>query len=100
MLRREPTEAERRLWRALRRLNRQGDAHFRRQPPIGGYVVDFADLGRRLVVEVDGGQHAGAADAARDAWLVGEGFLVLRFRNNEVLGSTGGVVRRRHRRHR
>ena len=90
--RREPTEAERRLWRALRRLNRQGEAHFRRQAPIGGFIVDFADLGRRLVVEVDGGQHAGEADAARDAWLAGEGFLVLRFWNNEVLGNADGVV--------
>ena len=65
-LRRVPTEAEGRLWRVLRRVNRQGQAHFRRQAPIGAFIVDFADLGRRLAIEIDGRRHGGEAGAARD----------------------------------
>ncbi len=69
-LRKNPTEAEKRLWDALRR--RQIDSHrFRRQVPLGIYVVDFLCLERRLVVEVDGGQHAVEMerDEARTRWL-------------------------------
>ncbi len=93
-LRKNPTEAERRLWARLRRYQLDGGCQFRRQAPIGRYVVDFACFERGLVVEVDGGQHAWreAADADRTAWLEGEGFRVLRFWNNEVLGNTDGVV--------
>jgi very-short-patch-repair endonuclease len=62
--------------------------------PLGDYVVDFACLEARLVVEVDGGQHGeqGKRDAARTAWLEAQGFRVLRFWNNEVLGNTDGVI--------
>ncbi len=67
--------------------------HFRRQAPIGRFIADFADYGRRLVVEVDGGQHGGARDVVRDAWLTGQGFVVLRFWNNEVDGNIEGVMR-------
>jgi very-short-patch-repair endonuclease len=85
-LRKNPTEVERQLWRHLRLW--QLDGHkFRRQQPIGNYIVDFVCLEKRLVVEVDGGQHAdrGSHDAERDAWLREQGFTVLRFWNHEVL---------------
>ena len=90
-LRRNMTDAEQKLWRHLR--HRQLAGHrFRRQCPIGPYIVDFVCLERRLVVEVDGGQHAGSArDLRRDGWLGAQGFLVLRFWNNEVLEQIEGV---------
>lgn len=87
-----PTEAERRLPRALRLLNGRRAAHFRRQAPVGPSIVDFADLSGQLVIEVDGGQHGGPADQARDAWLSREGFLVLRFWNHDVLANLEGVA--------
>jgi very-short-patch-repair endonuclease len=94
-LRKSPTIAEARLWEELRRLRRQG-YHFRRQEPIGRYIVDFACLKQRLIVEVDGIQHATAegarADAARDANLTWHGYKVLRFTNADVTQDTGGVV--------
>ncbi|HWG86103.1 MAG TPA: DUF559 domain-containing protein [Deinococcales bacterium] len=89
-LRREPTPAERKLWLAIRRD--QLGVRFRRQHPIGRYVADFACTELRLVVEVDGGQHAGSLeDAARTAWLEERGWLVLRYWNNEVLENPEGV---------
>src|SRR5260370_40197474 len=91
-LRQSSTNAERRMWSALRdrRLLRY---KFRRQHPIGGFVVDFACTEYRLAIEVDGGQHAdNAADARRTAWLEREGWRVIRFWNNDVLGNTGGVI--------
>jgi len=92
-LRRRLTDAERALWRNLR--DRQLDGHkFRRQHPLGRFVVDFVCLEERLVVELDGGQHAlrKNADTARTAWLNREGYRVLRFWNNEVLRNTDGVL--------
>ena len=92
-LRARPTDAERKLWEALR--NRQLEGHgFRRQAPIGRYIADFVCFGRKLVVEVDGGQHATDKDraAARTAWFESQGFRVLRFWNNDVLGNTDGVA--------
>ena len=92
-LRSNPTDAEMRLWSRLQR--KQIDGHrFRRQVPFGAYVVDFACLEARLIVEVDGGQHADEIKraAARTAWLEAAGFRVLRFWNNDVLGNTDGVV--------
>jgi len=66
---------------------------FKRQVPIGPYVADFACMGRKLLIEVDGGQHAeNQADAERMKWLEGRGFRVLRFWNNEVLRNTDGVL--------
>ena len=86
------TDAERRLWYRLRAHRFEGHK-FKRQVPIGPYVVDFACLGRRLVVEVDGGQHAeNSRDALRDAYLKDEGFRVLRFWNNDVLKNTQVVL--------
>jgi very-short-patch-repair endonuclease len=68
--------------------------HFRRQVPIGPYVVDFACFAKRLLVELDGGQHAREADrdAVRTSWLESRGFRVLRFWNNDALANTEGVV--------
>lgn len=93
ILRRDATPAERRLWRHLR--FRQFDGHrFRRQAPIGRFIVDFVCFEQRLVIEVDGGQHASRLqeDIERTHWLNSEGFRVLRFWNNDVLGNIEGVV--------
>ena len=66
---------------------------FRRQVIIGQYIVDFVCFEKRLVIEIDGGQHAGSdEDKIRDEWLKAEGFEVLRFWNNEVLGNREGVL--------
>jgi very-short-patch-repair endonuclease len=91
-LRNNPTDAERVLWRQLRFWQLDG-YKFRRQQPLGRYVVDFVCLEKRVVVEVDGGQHAEqvALDAERDRWLRDEGFVVLRFWNNDVLKNIDGV---------
>ena len=92
-LRTQSTDAEKRLWGALR--NRQLAGYkFRRQFPIPPYIADFICLEMRLIIELDGGQHADAAayDAARTAFLEQQGFRVLRFWNNDVLGNTEGVL--------
>src|SRR4051794_23425404 len=89
-LRRDPTEAERMLWDALR--SRQARFKFRRQHPIPPLTVDFACVEARLVVEVDGGQHGGPADAARDAALAEAGWVIRRYWNNEVIGNLDGVL--------
>jgi very-short-patch-repair endonuclease len=84
-LRRDPTEAERLLWKRLR--HRQvGGAKFRRQHPIGNYIADFVCLEAMLIIEVDGSQHVDQAayDAARTAYLIAEGFEVLRVWNNDL----------------
>jgi very-short-patch-repair endonuclease len=91
-LRNNPTDAERLLWSQLRLW--QLDGHkFRRQQLLGPYIVDFVCLEKRVVVEVDGGQHAQDAslDAKRDRWLRDEGFVVLRFWNNDVLKNIDSV---------
>ena len=91
-LRRRPTDAEIRFWAKVR--NRQlGGAKFRRQWPIENYVVDFVCLEARLVVEIDGGQHAdNARDEIRTKHLEAAGFRVVRFWNNDVLSNTAGVL--------
>jgi very-short-patch-repair endonuclease len=94
-LRKRPTIGEMLLWKELRELRRQG-YHFRRQVPIDKYVVDFACLSQRVIIEVDGVQHqeptARVADAARDADLSWRGFTVLRFRNDEIHDTMDGVM--------
>ena len=92
-LRNRPTDAEARLWQHLKR--RQIDhCKFRRQHPFADYILDFACLERRVVVELDGGQHVDAADydARRSRLLEGAGFLVLRFWNNDVFVNLPGVL--------
>ena len=92
-LRRAMTEAEHRLWYCLR-AHRFMDLHFRRQVPLGGYVVDFVCESRRVVIEVDGGQHAHRRDhdEERTRWLEAQGYRVMRFWNNEVMENTAGVL--------
>jgi very-short-patch-repair endonuclease len=91
-LRNNPTDAERILWRHLR-LRQLGGYKFRRQQPLGEFIVDFVCLEKRLVVEVDGGQHSSkvAYDAQRTKWLERQGFRVLRFWNYEILQNIGAV---------
>ncbi|HEY6335004.1 MAG TPA: DUF559 domain-containing protein [Alphaproteobacteria bacterium] len=91
-LRREATDVERILWRALR--ERVTSWKFRRQHPIGQFVTDFACPARKLVIELDGGQHAERkeADTRRDAVLARHGYRVARFWNNEVLDNLDGVL--------
>jgi very-short-patch-repair endonuclease len=69
---------------------------FKRQKPIGRYVVDFVCLEEKLIIELDGGQHAdhAAYDQARDAWLKEKGYTVLRFWNNELMGEMESVLER------
>lgn len=93
-LRRNMTDAERKLWQRLRSRQVEGQK-FRRQHPIGPYVVDFVCLEARLIVEVDGGQHANRLpyDRCRTEWLEARGFRVLRFWNHEVLGELDAVAK-------
>jgi very-short-patch-repair endonuclease len=85
-LRKNPTEAEKALWRRIR-LRQIAGQRFRRQVPIGNYIADFVCLEKRLIVEVDGGQHAEqtAHDRERTEWLKSQSFNVLRFWNHQVL---------------
>ena len=92
-LRRRMTHAETLLWNALRRNGLSG-FHFRRQVPLGRYVVDFLCAAERLIVELDGAPHERAAqqahDAVRDDWLRAEGYTILRLPNALVMG--GGNI--------
>jgi very-short-patch-repair endonuclease len=92
-LRRNPTDAERKLWSALRRKSLAG-ARFRRQYPLGEYFADFCCLEHKLIIEVDGGQHAQAQeyDSRRTKFLETLGFRVLRFWNSDVLINLEGVL--------
>lgn len=90
---RQQTDAENRLWYHLRASRFRG-LKFRRQKPIGPYIVDFVCLSRKLVIEADGGQHGDMADRERDAWFEARSFTVLRFWNNEILHQTGAVLER------
>lgn len=94
-LRRDITDAEKKLWTSLR--HRQlSSAKFRRQHPIGPFITDFCCVEQGLVVELDGGQHAEQAvsDLSRTAFLTSRGYRVLRFWNNEVLTNISGVIER------
>ena len=91
-MRRQPTEAERKLW-SLLRAKRLLSWKFKRQEQIGDYVVDFVCFGARLIVEADGSQHAeNLGDKARDEYLKSERFRVLRFWNNDILANPEGVL--------
>ena len=94
-MRREPTRAEALLWKGLRGLE-ETEAHFRRQAPMGPYVVDFVCHSARLIIEVDGKVHTlpqvAQRDQARTAWLEGRGYRVLRVTNDEVTGDITTVL--------
>ena len=92
-LRQNMTPAERIIWKHLRG-KRLGGRKFRRQQPFGGYILDFVCLEAKLVIEIDGGQHAGQIDydEQRTRYLETAGFTVLRFWNNEVLQQTNAVL--------
>ena len=88
------TDAERKLWMGLNNRQVEG-VKFRRQVPLGPYIADFVSHEGRLVIELDGGQHADRVDhdARRTAFLEGEGYRVLRFWNHDVLGNAEGVMK-------
>jgi 2-isopropylmalate synthase len=87
-----PTDAELRLWRLLRDRRLNG-VKFRRQVPLGPYIVDFLCVGAKLIVEADGSQHAESVrDTIRDGYLASQGWKVLRFWNNEVAENREGVL--------
>ena len=94
-LRKDSTEAERMLWAKLKGYQLAG-LKFRRQEPIGTYIVDFVCFEKKIVIEVDGGQHGEESvrqrDAERTLWLEGEGFRILRFWNNDVLTNMEGIL--------
>ncbi|MBX9777086.1 MAG: DUF559 domain-containing protein [Xanthobacteraceae bacterium] len=93
-MRSSPTDAERKLWWHLRHRLAASNSHFRRQVRIKQYIVDFACHSARLIIEIDGGQHAStiAADVERTRILEANGYRVLRFWNNDVLGNIDGVL--------
>ncbi len=92
-LRQRSAEAERLFWSRVR-AHRLGGFKFKRQQPLGPYIVDFVCFEARLVVELDGGHHTQTlvSDTERDRWLSERGFRVTRFWNNEVLGNIEGVL--------
>ncbi len=94
-LRQESTDAERLLWSRLRRKYIEG-IKFKRQQPIGPFIVDIVSFEKNLVIEVDGGQHAEAdiaiKDVERTKWLEQKGYRILRFWNNDVMANLDGVL--------
>ncbi|MFO7543619.1 MAG: endonuclease domain-containing protein [Thiobacillus sp.] len=92
-LRSQQTDAENLLWSRLR-AHRLCGLKFRRQQPVGVYVVDFLCPEKKLIVELDGGQHQERVehDVARDAWLGSEGYIVLRYWNNKLMSNLEGVL--------
>jgi len=94
-LRRDMTDAERIIWSAIR-AHRMHGMSFRRQTPIGPFIVDFVCHAAWLIIEIDGGQHYEAenmkCDARRDAFLASKGYRILRFSNHEVMTNRHGVL--------
>ncbi len=92
-LRQNPTKAQQTLWYHLRKRNIHG-LKFRREYPLGVYIVDFVCLEKKLIIEIDGGQHAIQTqyDQRRTTWLAAQGFNVVRFWNNEVIRNTETVL--------
>jgi very-short-patch-repair endonuclease len=94
-LRNRSTDAERILWSHIRAKHLDG-LKFRRQHPLGNYIVDFICLERKVIIELDGSQHAEPAiqeyDRERGNWLENEGYRVLRFWDNDVLMNTKGIL--------
>jgi len=96
-LRQKQTDSEKALWQKLRDKQFEG-IKFRRQQPVGPYIVDFISPKEKIIIEIDGGQHnekeIQKKDEERTVWLEKEGYLILRFWNNEVLFNPGGVLER------
>ena len=94
-LRRNLTDVEQKLWYHLRAHRFMG-RKFKRQKPLGRYVVDFICLEEKLIIELDGGQHSENLeyDHERDSWLRSQGYTVLRFWNNELMNETESVLER------
>jgi very-short-patch-repair endonuclease len=94
-LRREPTPAERKLWAYLRG-NKLNGASFRRQHAIGNYIVDFVSIKKKLIIELDGGQHLEQSeyDEERTHYLKSQGCKVVRFWNNQIDKEMDGVIRK------
>jgi len=94
-LKKRTTDTEQLLWRHLR-AKHFGGLKFRRQQPIGTYIVDFVCFEKKIIVELDGGQHAQSEemqnDSIRDQWFEAQGYKILRFWDNEVLTNTRGVL--------
>jgi very-short-patch-repair endonuclease len=90
-LRNNATQAERILWRAIS-ARKISNIRFNRQVPIGPFICDFAARSIGLVIEVDGGQHIEAIDANRTRYIETQGYRVIRFWNNDVLGNLDGVI--------
>ena len=90
-MRKSPTSNEAKLWQMLRR-RQVGDLRFRRQAPIGPYIVDFVCLRHRLIIEADGPFHDAADDARRDGWLKAQGFGILRFSNESIATDPNSVL--------
>jgi very-short-patch-repair endonuclease len=96
-LRQGETKAEQIVWSWLRAKKLNG-VKFRRQEPVGKYIVDFVSFEKKLIIEIDGGQHSFEEtkdnDEVRTQWLESQGFRVLRFWNNEVSSNLDGVIAR------
>jgi very-short-patch-repair endonuclease len=96
-LRYSETESEKFLWTLLRAKKLNG-VKFRRQEPVGQYVVDFVCFEKKLIIEIDGGQHSDEKnkeyDEIRTKWLQSQGFRVIRFWNNDVSSNIEGVITR------
>ena len=94
-LRKQSTDTERVVWKHLRAKNFKG-LKFRRQQPVGKYIVDFVCFEKKIIIELDGGQHAmlseNQKDVERDKWFEAQGYIVLRFWDNEVLMNTQEVL--------
>ena len=92
-LRKTGTEAEKKLWQRLRKKQLEG-FKFRRQQPLGRYIVDFVNFQDKLIIELDGGQHKIQKDydKKRDIWFEQQGFTVLRFWNNDVFQNIEAVL--------
>ena len=91
-MRREPTADELKFWYQVRDRRLEG-FKFKRQVPIGPFIADFVCIERRIIVEIDGGQHSGSMrDEKRDAFLSSEGYRVMRFWNADVLTNMSGVI--------
>jgi very-short-patch-repair endonuclease len=91
VMRADATKSENLLWQALRNKQLEG-LKFKRQAPLGGYILDFVCFEARLIVEVDGGQHSGSErDLERDGYFESQGFRTLRFWNDEIVENLDGV---------